>query len=108
MPEADATDKPADTERPEDPEELAAWRKERGIPEEATGYELPAVEDFEWREADKAALAMFGQAFVEFDIPQASVEKIVRVYADRLKAVREADATHLGRAPHRPQGAVGR
>ena len=39
---------------------------------------------------------MFGQAFVEFDIPQASVEKIVRVYADRLKAVREADATHLG------------
>jgi hypothetical protein len=94
-PEAEATDKPTDSERPEDPEELAAWRKERGIPEEATGYQLPAVEDFEWREADAAALAMFGQAFVEADIPQSAVDKIVGVYADRLKALRDADKSHL-------------
>ena len=81
-------------DRPEDPEELAEWRVERGIPVEATGYALPEIDDHEWTEADKVALAAYGEAFLDVDLPQDKVDKIVAKYAAQLGALREADATH--------------
>jgi hypothetical protein len=54
---------------------------------------LPEIEEWEWLDEDKPALDTFGAAFHEADLPQASVDKILRVYADRLNAVHVADKT---------------
>lgn len=103
--EDQATDKPTANERPTDPEELAAWRAERGIPNDAASYEFPDLDD--WAEEDKAALTPFVEAFLDADVSQESAQKILRTYAAQLDALHKADKTHRDEARNTLKGEWG-
>lgn len=81
---------------PEGEEELAAWRKERGIPETADAYlenvQLPG--GLQVGEADKAILGKVMEAFHGSHLPQDVVNSAVGAYYE----AQEAEATALREA----------
>jgi len=66
------------------PEQLAAYRKAWGIPEDAKGYnvELPAIQGVEWSDVDKADLAEFAGRAHAAHIPPAQFKAMVDAYAE--------------------------
>lgn len=75
------------------PEEIAAYRKEAGIPDDAAGYDLGVTiaDDAPTAEADKAILDHFKTAFHSLNVPPATAKGIVKefyAYQNDLMEVR--------------------
>lgn len=79
---ADLPEKPTE-------EQLAAYRKEMGIPEDGK-YDVEIGGGFVWSDEDKPALDFFAQRAHELNIPQGEFKKSLQIYADlQNKAVAE-------------------
>lgn len=64
-------------------DELAAWRKDNGIPETAEGYVFKAPEGVELTDEDKSEIAYFQSAFHEMNLPPDSAGKLFDAYFQR-------------------------
>jgi hypothetical protein len=67
-------------EKPTD-EQLAAYRKDMGIPEDGK-YDVEIGGGFVWADEDKPALDFFAQRAHELNIPQSEFKKSLQIYAD--------------------------
>lgn len=67
------------------PEQMAEWRQQNGIPDEAAGYKPPEIDGFEWTEADKPLLDAFYGAMHEANAPQATVEAALKAYSQIIE-----------------------
>ena len=85
-------------------DELAAWRKDNGIPDDAKGYKLVKVQGEEWTDADKPGLDKLLGRMHEKNASQAQVDAVLATYkeviaeakqiqADRIKAIDREDVT---------------
>ena len=82
----DATDEklatPADV--PTDPAERAEY-----LPDDASGYDAPAVEGVTWGKADQPTLEGFYKAAHELEMPQGHVDKLAGWYIGRVAEIKE-------------------
>jgi hypothetical protein len=69
-------------------EEIATWRQQYGVPEDAAGYEAPTLDGVTW---DQAALGPILEAAHEHNVPQAAVADALAKYGERVQSLR-ADA----------------
>jgi hypothetical protein len=67
-------------------EEIATWRKEHGVPDDAAGY-APTVEGVEW---DQEALTPILQIAHEHNLPSKPVADALAAYAKRVQAQQAA------------------
>lgn len=63
------------------PEQLAEWRTQQGIPEAPDKYVPPAIEGFEWGDADKPLLDAFFTDMHAANAPQAQVDAALKAYS---------------------------
>lgn len=78
-------------------EEIAAYRKEMGIPETADGYEL-AIEGREFSDADKAVLGHFRSVFHEMNLPADTAKGIFGKYFEYETQAAAAKREHAREA----------
>lgn len=78
-----ATDAPDGTK---DPDGLKAWRKENGIPEDATGYELPKPIIERMTDADKPVLQSFTEFAHKKNLPPGAVATAAEWYIESQDA----------------------
>jgi hypothetical protein len=71
--------------------ELAEWRKEIGVPEKPTGYELPKLEGHEWTDADKPMLDLFLGKMHSENASQAQINASLGAYAELVSSVKEQE-----------------
>jgi hypothetical protein len=76
-------------------EEVAAWRKENGIPEDAKGYKLPKVQGEEWSDADKPGLDKLLARMHEKNATQAQVDAALTTYKEIVAEAKQAQQEHL-------------
>ncbi len=70
-----------------DAEALKAWRKENGVPEEATGYAIPeSVKDF-MTDDDKPMLSSFTEFVHEKNLPQSAVDAALEWYFSQQETI---------------------
>jgi hypothetical protein len=87
--ESDAAEQP--TVRPIGPddgasdEEIASWRSEHGIPDDASGYEPPVVDGIEW---NQAALSPILEVAHKHNLPMQSVADALAEYGKQVQAQR--------------------
>lgn len=79
------------------PEEQAAWRKDRGIPEKPDGYEIPdQIEGLKLTEADQPNLELALSELHAINADQKTVNHVLGLYgkmvAREQEAIRERDA----------------
>lgn len=60
-----------------------AWRKEHGIPDDPTGYELPKAVTERLTDDDKPVLATFLESFHKKNLPPSAVASVVESYLDQ-------------------------
>jgi hypothetical protein len=76
-------------------EEIAAWRKENGIPEDAKGYKLPQVQGEEWTEADKPGLdKLLGRMHAK-NASQDQVNEVLTTYKEIIEEAKQAHAERV-------------
>lgn len=86
------------------PEEVAAYRKQAGIPETPEGYDFKAPEGLQITDADKAVIDAMKPAFHELNIPpkqaEALVNRVLAMNADTVQHLYESarDKTTTQRA----------
>ncbi len=82
---------------PEEPtaEELAAYRKENGIPEEPKAYEIPKVPGHQWTDADVPVLDGFKTAAHEANLTQPQVDKVIGYYANLIEQAKAHQAEKI-------------
>jgi hypothetical protein len=68
------------------PKEVAAWRKDNGIPAEAAAYDIPKVAGHQWTDDDKPALDSFKAAAHKANLPQDAVAAVTTWYANELQS----------------------
>ena len=61
-------------------EEKAEWRKENGLPEKASEYDIPKIAGHKWTEADEPLIRDFKKAAFGSDMTQDQVNKAVEWY----------------------------
>lgn len=76
-------------------EELAAWRKDNGIPEDAKGYKLPKVQGDEWTEADKPGIDKLLARLHEKNASQEQVDATLTTYKELVAEAKAQHAEHL-------------
>jgi hypothetical protein len=76
-------------------EEIAAWRKDNGIPEDAKGYKLPKVQGEEWTDADRPGLDKLLSRMHEKNASQAQVDAVLATYKEVVAEAREAQREQL-------------
>jgi hypothetical protein len=76
-------------------EELAAWRKDNGIPDDAKGYKLPKVQGDEWTEADKPGIDKLLGRLHEQNASQAQVDATLTTYKELVAEAKAAQQEHL-------------
>lgn len=64
-----------------DAKAMAEWRKEQGIPEEASGYKIPEIKGHEWSDADKPVIASYFELAHAKGLPQAVLDANLEIYA---------------------------
>lgn len=72
--------------------DLAAWRKDNGIPDKPEGYAMPKVEGYEWSEDDKPMVDSFFEYAHKNDLPGDYVQHSLRWYADLERSIAEQTA----------------
>lgn len=77
---------------PSDKEALAEWRKENGIPDDATGYKLPETVVKRMTDDDKPMLASFTEFAHAKGAPQQVIEIASEWYFDMAEAAAEKTA----------------
>lgn len=75
-----------DVPMPEDAEAAKAWRKERGLPEDPTGYALPEAITKRLTDEDKPLLATFTQAAHKANLSPKAVEVAAAWYTDMVES----------------------
>lgn len=71
------------------PEQVAAFRKEQGIPEEPGKYEMPKLDNYEWTDTDKEIV---GDLFAEMhaaNLPQSAAEIPLKWYGKFVERQQE-------------------
>jgi hypothetical protein len=76
-------------------EELAAWRKENGIPDDAKGYKLPKVQGEEWTEADKPGIDKLLGRLHEKNATQAQIDATLTTYKELVAEAKAAQQERL-------------
>jgi predicted transcriptional regulator len=76
-------------------EEIAAWRKENGIPDDAKGYKLPKVQGDEWTEADKPGVDRLLARLHEKNASQAQVDATLTTYKELVAEAKQAQVERL-------------
>lgn len=74
------------------PEQVAAWRKEQGLPEKPDGYEPAKITGHEFTDADKPALDAFRAVAHQANMTPAAFEAATKWYAETQMAAAEARA----------------
>jgi hypothetical protein len=76
-------------------EELAAWRKDNGIPEDAKGYKLPKVQGDEWTDADKPGVDKLLARLHEKNASQEQVDATLTTYKELVAEAKQAQVERL-------------
>lgn len=63
-------------------EEKAEWRKENGLPEKASDYDIPKIAGHKWTEADEPLIKEFKKTAFAGDMTQEQVNKAVEWYVN--------------------------
>lgn len=67
----------AGNKMPDDPEEVADWRKSNGIPDAPEGYDIPKIAGYTWSEADEPMIGSFKGVAHGLGLNQAQVNALV-------------------------------
>jgi len=70
-------------------EEVAAWRKENGLPEKPDAYDIPKVPGHEWTEKDQPLLDEFKQVAHKRNLDQGTVDELVRWQVQQQQKIEE-------------------
>jgi hypothetical protein len=76
-------------------EEIAAWRKDNGIPEDAKGYKLPKVQGDEWTEADKPGVDKLLARLHEKNASQEQVDATLTTYKELVAEAKQIQQERL-------------
>jgi hypothetical protein len=66
------------------PEQVAEWRKENGIPENAEGYKIPEFKAVEWSDEDREMIGGFVGKLHAVNAPQPIVDAALGWYAEHV------------------------
>ncbi len=78
-------------------EEIAAWRKENGLPEKPEQYDIPKVPGHEWTEKDQPVIDEFRQIAHKINLPQEQVNELVSWQIRQQQKVEEEMEETLSR-----------
>jgi hypothetical protein len=81
-----------DAPDPSDAKAMAEWRKEQGLPDDATGYKPPEIKGAEWTDADKPILAQFFEHAHKENLPQSAVNSALTFYKQLEQQAEQARA----------------
>lgn len=86
-----------------DPEALKAWRKDNGIPDDPTGYELPKPVQERMSDADKPILASFTEFAHKKNLPPSAVAAAAEWYVEGQEAAFETQRQNDAKAAEETQ-----
>jgi hypothetical protein len=81
-----------DAPDPSDAKAMAEWRREQGLPDDATGYKPPEIKGAEWTDADKPILAQFFEHAHKENLPQSAVNSALTFYKHLEQQAEQARA----------------
>jgi hypothetical protein len=79
-----------DAPDPSDAKAMAEWRKEQGLPDDATGYKMPEIKGAEWSDEDKPIVAQFFEHAHKHNLPQPAVDAALTFYKQLEQQAYEA------------------